>query len=98
MNADIRAIPPCCAKSAHQDGAPGFSSHSEMRRAFARYRRSGDQSPGDDGVAGLVGGLLGFVVEGGFQVFGVEVDFAGGDFFFGCAVEAELADTEAGVA
>lgn len=60
-----------------------------------RLAREGE---GDDCVAGAAGVLLGFGGEGGFEVFGIEVDFACGDLFFGCAVEAEFADAEAGVA
>jgi len=42
--------------------------------------------------------LFGFGGEGGFQIFGVEVEFAGCDLFFWCAVEAKLADAESVVA
>jgi hypothetical protein len=42
--------------------------------------------------------LFGFGGDAGFKVIGVEVDFAGGDLFFGCTVEAEFADAESGVA
>jgi hypothetical protein len=60
--------------------------------------RSAGEGEGDDGVAGAGGVLFGFRGDAGFEVFDVEVDFAGGDLFFGCAVEAEFADAESGVA
>jgi hypothetical protein len=42
--------------------------------------------------------LFGFGSDAGLEVVGVEMNFAGCDLFLGCAVEAELADAEAGIA
>jgi len=61
---------------------------------LARRVQSAREGPGDDGAAGAADRLFGFGGEGGFERVGVEVDFAGGDFF-GCrSVETELADSE----